>query len=112
MSDRQGEMLWGLLAVIGAAVPLSRFIPWLAENGLDLSLFFDELFVNQISSFFAWDVIISAVVLVLYLILDGSGISPSRRAIAAAGTLTVGVSFGLPLFFLLRTRERRIKPSG
>ena len=107
MTQRRTEALWALLAIIGAALPLSRFIPWLVDNGLDISLLFDDLFANRISAFFAWDVIISAVVLALYLILDGSRIAPSKRAIAAAGTLTVGVSFGLPLFFYLRARERR-----
>ena len=32
--------------------------------------------------------------------------SPPKRAIAAAGIRTVGISFGLPLFFYLRARER------
>lgn len=85
-------------------MPLSQFVPWLAENGLDLPLFFGELFANRISSFFAWDVLVSAVVVLTFLTLDRGGPPPVQRALAALGTCFVGPSFGLPVYLLLRER--------
>ena len=105
MTRERSEWLYGALAVTGVGVPLSRFIPWLVDNGLDIGLLFDDLFANRISAFFAWDVIISAVVLVCFLVLDGDRLPASKRAIATIGTLGVGPSFGLPLFLFLRARN-------
>lgn len=92
--------LYLLLAIAGAALPLSQFLPWLAEHGLDLPLFFRELFVNRISSFFALDVIVSAAVLITWILH-----AKTRHGwIAITGTLLVGVSFGLPLHLYFRTK--------
>ncbi|BDC48517.1 hypothetical protein F183_A08330 [Bryobacterales bacterium F-183] len=94
-----------LLAVLGLVIPYSKFLPWLFRNGLNLPLFFQELFVNRISSFFGWDVILSAVAL-LYWIWREKHVP--RRWMAATGTLLVGVSFGLPLFLYLRESKQPV----
>ena len=92
--------LYLLFAIAGAALPLSQFLPWIAEHGLDLPLFFSELFANRISSFFGLDVIVSAVVLITWILH-----SKTRHGwIAITGTLLVGVSFGLPLHLYLRSK--------
>lgn len=88
-----------LLAVLGLVIPYSKFLPWLFRNGLDFRLFFQELFANRISSFFGWDVLLSAAAL-LYFIWREKNVP--RRWIAALGTILAGVSFGLPLFLYLR----------
>ncbi len=92
------------LAVLGAALPLSQFLPWLAANGLDLHLFFDELFANRISSFFGLDVIISAIVTTYLIVLEGRRTRVPRLWMPIAGTCLIGVSFGLPLFLAMRER--------
>jgi hypothetical protein len=90
--------LYLLFAIAGAALPLFQFLPWIAEHGLDLPLFFSELFANRISSFFALDVIVSAVVLIVWILH-----SRTRHGwMAIVGTLLIGVSFGLPLHLYLR----------
>jgi hypothetical protein len=43
--------------------PYSQFVPFLKEHGLDLGVFFEQLFSNRISSFFGQDVIVSSMVL-------------------------------------------------
>ncbi len=42
-----------ILCILGAILPYSQFVPFLLEHGLNLQLFFEQLFVNRISSFFA-----------------------------------------------------------
>jgi hypothetical protein len=75
---------------------------FLLQNGLDLSLLIDQLFVNSISSFFGLDVVISAIVLLVFIVHEGTRLGIKNLWIYITSTLLVGVSFGLPLFLLRR----------
>ena len=88
--------------VLGLILPYSQFLPWLLEHGLNITLFFRELFANRISTFFATDVIISAIVLILFIQSEGRRFGVRLLWLPTLGTLVVGVSFGFPLFLLLR----------
>jgi hypothetical protein len=102
-----------ILCVLGIILPYSQFVPWLLEPGLNLSLFFRELFANRISAFFAVDVIVSAIVLISFIQSDGKRLSVRLLWGPTIGTLIVGVSFGFPLFLFLRqaTLDRRTERS-
>jgi hypothetical protein len=91
-----------VLCVLGAALPLWQLAPWLAANGLDVSLLFRELFANRVGAFFGADVIVSAVVLAVFVVSEGR---VRMRWLAIVATLAVGVSLGLPLFLYMRERE-------
>ena len=39
-----------ILCVLGTLLPLSQFMPWVIENGLDVQLFFKELFSCLLSA--------------------------------------------------------------
>ena len=88
--------------VLGLLFPYSQFVPWLLEHGLNITLFCRELFANRISSFFAMDVIVSAIVLLWFIQSEGRRLRVRLLWLPTIGTLIVGVSFGLPLFLLLR----------
>ena len=88
--------------VLGLLLPCSQFVPWLLEHGLNLSLFFRELFANRISAFFAIDVIVSAIVLIWFIQSEGKRLRVRLFWLPMVGTLVVGVSFGFPLFLFLR----------
>jgi hypothetical protein len=92
------------LCILGAVVPYSQFIPWLIENGFNASLFLHQLFANRISAFFAWDVLISALVVVGFVRSEGKRSGVQLVWLPILGVLTVGVSFGFPLFLYLRER--------
>jgi hypothetical protein len=96
------KRLYLLFCVAGAVLPYSQFIPFLREHGLDLGLFFEQLFSNRIGAFFGLDVIVSAMVLWTFVVIEGrrSGVKHLWAPIVAS--LTVGVSLGLPLFLYLR----------
>jgi len=101
--------LYLILCVLGIILPYSQFVPWLLEHGLNLSLFFHELFANRISAFFAMDVIVSAIVLICFIQSEGNRLSVRLLWWPTIGTFIVGVSFGFPLFLFLRqvTLDRR-----
>ncbi|MFY0700330.1 MAG: DUF2834 domain-containing protein [Bermanella sp.] len=91
-----------ILCVLGALLPLSQFMPWVIENGLDVQLFFKELFSTKIGGFFGMDVIVSAVVLFVFIFAEGKRLQMEKLWLPALATLSVGVSLGLPLFLYLR----------
>jgi hypothetical protein len=103
------ERLYVGFAVLGAAIPLSAFLPWLAQYGINVSLFVQEMFASRISAFFAWDVIISALVVLVAVVVRRNTLSGAQQTGVIAGTLLVGVSLGLPLLLLF---EERARPLG
>ena len=99
------KTLYAVLFVAGCVLPLSQLVPWFIAHGVDPALFLRELFANRISSFFGLDVIVSAVVVLVWL-SDERRRRGLRRAWAPAlATLLIGVSAGLPLLLFLRREE-------
>jgi hypothetical protein len=92
------KSLYFFLFIIGSAIPYSQFIPFLWEHGLDLSLFFSQLFANPISRFFAFDLLISAIALWVWVYAEGRRLSMSRLWLYPLITLSIGVSAALPIF--------------
>ena len=88
--------------MLGLLLPYSQLVPWLLEHGLNVTVFCRELFANRISSFFAIDVIVSAIVLLWFIQNEGRRLRVGLLWLPTVGTLVVGVSFGLPLFLFLR----------
>jgi hypothetical protein len=96
------------LCIVGTALPYSQLIPFLREHGLDLRLFFDQLFSNRIGGFFGMDVIVSSVVLWVLVFVEGRRAGVRHLWVPIAMNFLVGVSLGLPLFLYMReTRLER-----
>ncbi|MDO6415495.1 DUF2834 domain-containing protein [Sphingomonas sp. BIUV-7] len=98
--------IYWLLAVLGTMIPLAAFLPWLAAHGLDVPLLLADLFANRVSAFFGLDVIVSAVVLILFVAVEGRRLGMRRRWLPVVATCLIGVSCGLPLFLALREAAR------
>lgn len=99
---RLARIYLGLL-VLGIVVPLSQFVPWLFDHGLDVSRFIDDLFANRIGAYFVLDVLIAVPVLWVAIATD-RGLTAGQRRLALAGSL-LGASVGLPLYLYLRERN-------
>ena len=96
--------LYLLLCVVGAVLPLAAFWPWLLEHGFDIHALLTEIVTSRVA-LFAWlDVLISAVCLWFFIVFENRRIAVPHRWAPIMGTLTIGVSFGLPLYLLLRQR--------
>ncbi|MGO4528549.1 DUF2834 domain-containing protein [Paenibacillus sp. 2TAF8] len=96
------KYFFGLLSILGIIIPYMEFIPWISENGFNLMILLNEATENRISAFAWLDIIIAAIVLIGFILYEGKRIGVKHKWIPIIGTLTVGVSFGLPLFLLLR----------
>jgi hypothetical protein len=97
--------LYWTLCVPGLLLPYSAFVPWLVEHGLNLPLFVAELFSTRIGAFFGWDVIVSAVALLVFAWVEAKRIGARAFWLTAGAVFLVGVSLGLPLLLALRERK-------
>jgi Terpene cyclase DEP1 len=97
--------LYLTLAAIGAILPYSQFVPWLALHGPDVPLLFAELFSTKMGAFFGLDVLISAVTLIAFIRREGAKRKMRMLWLPIAATCLIGVSCGLPLFLYQRERH-------
>jgi hypothetical protein len=75
------------------------------EHGLNLTLLGHELFSTRIGAFFGLDVVVSAMVLLLFVFVEGRRVAVPLLWAPVLATLLVRVSLGLPLFLFLRQRK-------
>jgi hypothetical protein len=94
--------LYLALCVLGTVLPYWKLLPWMMDHGLNVPLLFEELFATRIGAFFGLDVIVSAVVLFVFIAVEGRRIALSLLWLPVLATCLVGVSLGLPLFLYLR----------
>jgi hypothetical protein len=73
-------------------------------------LFVRELFATRISTFFAREVIVFAVVVLRFIRAESGRLQINHAWLAIPATLLVGVSLGLPLFLYLR--ELQVQRTG
>ena len=90
------------LCLLGLLVPNAAFWPWLLTHGLDPKRFLLDLFANGVSAFFGLDVVLSALALSGFVLLEGTRLRLRRRRLPILATCLVGVSLGLPLFLYQR----------
>lgn len=111
-ADSTGRMegVYAGLLGLGVILPFSRFVPWLLDHGLDVGRFFDDLFANRIGGFFGLDVFVAAGTLLVLAAVDRE-LRPRQRWLVAGGSL-LGASVGLPLYLLIRERNRRRTMDG
>jgi len=101
----KAKTIYLILCFLGVLVPYWQFVPWVLQHGLNLSLFARELFANRIGAFFGMDVVVSAVVLLVFTRIESARVGIRRRWLVLIAVLSVGVSLGLPLFLYLREGE-------
>lgn len=99
------QWLFLIAAILGAALPLSYLVPFVAAHGLDMPLFFRQLFQNDISAFFGMDVFVSGLTLLFFVPSEGRRLGMKHLWVYLLCTLLVGGSLGLPLFLFFRERK-------
>jgi hypothetical protein len=96
------KTLYLALCVLGTVLPYTQFVPFLRHHGLDVDLFFKQLFSTWVGGFFGMDVIVSSVVLWVFVFVDGRRSQIRHLWAPILANLAVGVSLGLPLFLYMR----------
>ena len=98
---------YGLMCVLGTVLPYSQLLPWVIDNGPNLMLAVSLIAGDQLSAMAWLDVVLSAVVLIVFILVEAKRQGIAHAWIAIVGTCTVGVSLGLPLFLLLAELNRQ-----
>ena len=97
------------LCALGVALPYWQITPWFLENGLNVKLFFAELFSNRVSGSFGMDIFVSTAVLLIFALFETARLKLRRARLIILwtflGTLGAGVSCGFPLFLYLRQKQ-------
>ncbi|UYC11667.1 DUF2834 domain-containing protein [Xanthomonas sp. CFBP 8445] len=97
--------LYAGLFVLGTALPLAAFWPWLQQYGLDVPLLLRHI-AGSPQALFAWcDVLVAALAVIALVLIEGQRLGMRRRWLPLLALLTVGVSSGLPLFLWMRERR-------
>lgn len=104
--------LYLFLAVIGFILPYYFFVSFLIDNGLDLQLLFSELFANDISTFFAVDLFITAIVFWVFVYQEAQRWQMGYWWAYVFATLVVGPSFAFPLFLYFREKQVEAPVAG
>ncbi len=98
------KTIYLILCFLGLILTYWQFVPWVAQNGLNISLFFHQLFSNRISAFFGMDVFVSAAALLVFMRTERRKLQIPARWLPITALIFVGVSLALPLFLYLRER--------
>jgi len=96
------KTIYLLLCIVGVILPYWQFVPWVAAHGLNLHLFFQQLFANRIGAFFGMDVFVSAIAVLVFARAERAILAGPLRWLPLIAVLTVGVSLALPLLLYLR----------
>lgn len=99
------QKVYLILCILGVVLPYGQFYPFLVEHGLNLPVFWTQLFQTPVSGFFGMDVIVSSLVLWAFVITEGRRRQMKHLWVYIGCNLTVGVSLGLPLFLYMRERR-------
>lgn len=76
-----------MLCIAGSVLPLSQFAKFLLAEGLNVNAFFGQLFANDVSSFFGFDLIVSSLVLWLFVFSEGSRLKMQNLWVYVASNL-------------------------
>ena len=98
-----------VLAFIGLIAPYWFFFQFFATNGFDLALFIQQMLVNPVSIAFVVDLVISIVIFWFYMFSESNKLQIKNAWLYVLASLTIGLSFALPLFLYFRERQVETK---
>lgn len=101
------KYIYLILAILGTVVPLTEFISFINEHGLNFSILLKQAFDNHISAFAWLDVIITVIVIIVMTVDFGKKAEVKYLWIPIVASCTVGASLGLPLLMFMRELQRR-----
>jgi len=97
--------VYRVLCVAGVIFPWLFILGFFSRPDASITLFMTSIFANQVATAVAADLIVSAVVFFGYVFYEGRSLGMKHLWMYVPATLFVGLSFGLPLFLLMRARK-------
>ena len=94
-----------VLAILGFIAPYFFFVQVPPESALDIPALLQPLFANNFMKGVAMDLTVSVIVFWTFVFVEGSRLQMKNLWVYLLATLTVGLSFALPLFLYFRERK-------
>lgn len=101
-SGRAMRSVYLTLAAVGFVVPYAIILPWFHSHGLDLRSLVALPFSSGPAAMFSMDVLLSAIVFLIWADAEGRRLGMGRRWRPLAAVLVAGLCFALPLFLARR----------
>lgn len=95
------------LTLLALAFPVRRFVMWVQEHGLDLTLLWHELTINEPARSVTGAVFIASIAVLLFIVGEAYARRDWWSLVAVPVTLMFGVGVGLPFYLFLRLRQLR-----
>jgi len=94
-----------ICAVIGTIVPWVFFVSFFRQEGINIPLFIQSLFVNGVAGGFSVDVLISIFVFWVWSYADAKEKQIKNWWLVLPAGFTVGLSLALPLYLYMRSKD-------
>jgi hypothetical protein len=99
------RLFYLIFVVIGTVVPWVFFAGFIAQEGLNIPLFIQSLFVNEAAAGFSADVLISLFVFWVWSYADARQKQLKNWWLVLPAGFLVGLSLAMPLYFYLRSED-------
>ena len=96
--------LYLVLALLGAALPLSQFVPASIDGSLTVTSLLSEAMATRTLRGLSFDLLLAAITGIIFMVVQSRREGLRHLWAPLLGTLFIGFSFGLPLFLYLRER--------
>ena len=100
------------LTLVGFVVPNAMLIAFVAEHGVDVGRYLEDVTATLPATQFTLDLAIAATAFLVWTGWDGPRAGVARWWAAVPATFLVGICFGLPLYLLQRERALRAPAAG
>jgi Terpene cyclase DEP1 len=94
-----------ILAILGFVAPYYFFLQLPGENGSNMALLVRQISASSLLSGIAMDLMVSVIVFWTYMFAEANRLQMKNSWLYLLATLTVGLSFALPLFLYFRERK-------
>lgn len=98
------KLLYLVLAILGALLPLSQFVPASLEGTFSVGSLISEVTATRNLRGIAFDLMVAAITGVVFMVREGRRLKVKLLWLPLLGTILIGFSFGLPFFLYLRER--------
>ena len=96
------KMIFLVSAILGFLIPYYYFIGFLFDEGINSEMMFNQIFESRMAAFFTWDVIISSIACIAFIIYESKRLKIEHFWVYILFNLLVGVSLALPAFLYKR----------
>ena len=103
---------YALLCVLGTVLPVSQFVIWVRENGLNPTLAIQQVASDRLSSFAWLDVVVTVIVIIVFILKEGRAFQRRHIVLPILAGCCIGASLALPLFLYFREDYRQTTDSS